>query len=1173
MRLRLLLCCIVSCLVVSRVQAVTFYVTTTADNGAGSLRQAILDAAANGVNTSDFISFNIPQTIFNQRIIYLASPLPPLTSNLIIDGSTQPGEKFAVTDAKICIMKDDYAPDFTLFNITNAQNVSIFGLYMVYGYQAGIFNPPYRSELLYAISLSNAFNIEIGAPGKGNVINGYDYGIYSFSDSCRNIRIQSNYIGQGLYYTDVSRDIAPVVLPVVAAIHMINAKDVLIGGATPAEGNVIKANRAIGLNASTTNCGFIRIENNVIGKFYDRTTVLGGGDIHCPTCLNVHIGHNQYLGPTTFPKLDYDVSIINNDIPTSLGVDRLGNRFFIKGNKFVIPAAAAVYTSTEAKLIISNCESGIIGGPATAEANTFQHGGSLGIYAIAAYENVAVQISENVFECNQKFGSPIVVTSNRTLVPFVRIDQRTATQVSGIATPNCNIELFYDDDCTACEGRVFLGSTTSDALGNWSFTGPITGGVVATATTGLGATGEFSVPEADISNVVYTYPACGQSNGSITGIQIVGGNGGMWRDLNGNVVSNSVDLLNARAGSYIFFAKLGDNCMRFGGFFELKNASTVIADTTYKILTNPSCGRNNGSIERIALYPFTHGVIEWQNDRGQIIPGGEFSAPFAAVRNLYPGRYRLFIRDTTGNGCNDSTFFYELTNPFGPALDTNSVVISPATCGATNGSITNLTLTQMANDPFLEWIDSLNRRVGNSLDLVNQPPGKYRLKFRDASGCDTTYTPEFIIPEVKMQLDSSQLLITKSGCMQNNGSIRGMLSAGASRYRWTNTANGNVVGNAADLLNVAPGTYQLEAFTNGGCSVQSNLYTITVADPPTIAVTNVSVRMAHCNQDNGFIQINGFNDNPAFFTFHWLRDSVTNLGMGSQVGNIGPGRYQLIATDTNGCQKQVYAATITQLPMPSIDVRQLMIAPDTCERSVGSITGVAVRDADGPQYKWLNATTQEVGQQITLRNIPAGQYYLEVTDALQCMITSPVFTVGNISKQLAPPVYTNITVPKGLPFFLEPAVAGAGNYIIYDVQVGGTALQQSGTGRFELPGMQNDATYYIEFQQGNCSSTRVPVEVKVVDESRVLLPNAFSPNGDGLNDTWGIQVFGIIKLGVLRVFNRWGQVVFETTDPARRWNGTINGTPLPIGTYYYVLKAVDHLGKPISQNGPVLILR
>src|SRR5688500_15052236 len=291
----LLMCCICSCFMATRVYGQTIIVSSTADSGPGSLREAILVCTGNGNAVTDYIHFNIPQNIFNQRFINLLTPLPALPPNLVIDGTTQPGESFGSTQAKICIRKVDYAPDFTLFNITGVRNVKIYGIYMFYGYTDGIFNPPYRSQDLFAIKLSNAFDIEIGAAGKGNVINGYNYAIYSVSDSCRNIRIQGNYIGQGQYYQDYTLDVDEVIQPTIAGIEMLNAKDVLIGGPNAADGNLITANRAVHLDSRyATGNGFIHIENNVFGKYYDRTRILGGQDTYMP---NLFIGDNfQYFG-------------------------------------------------------------------------------------------------------------------------------------------------------------------------------------------------------------------------------------------------------------------------------------------------------------------------------------------------------------------------------------------------------------------------------------------------------------------------------------------------------------------------------------------------------------------------------------------------------------------------------------------------------------------------------------------------------------------------------------------------------------------------------------------------------------------------------------------------------------------------------------------------------------
>jgi len=104
------------------------------------------------------------------------------------------------------------------------------------------------------------------------------------------------------------------------------------------------------------------------------------------------------------------------------------------------------------------------------------------------------------------------------------------------------------------------------------------------------------------------------------------------------------------------------------------------------------------------------------------------------------------------------------------------------------------------------------------------------------------------------------------------------------------------------------------------------------------------------------------------------------------------------------------------------------------------------------------------------------------------------------------------------------------------------------------------------------------IEVKY--DFAIYIPNSFTPNGDDLNDT-----FGPIGIGVkntpntysMKIFNRWGQLVFETTDFFNRWNGTpsnINGGEIsPNGVYSYVIELEDVLGKKHKYVGIVNVLR
>jgi gliding motility-associated-like protein len=75
--------------------------------------------------------------------------------------------------------------------------------------------------------------------------------------------------------------------------------------------------------------------------------------------------------------------------------------------------------------------------------------------------------------------------------------------------------------------------------------------------------------------------------------------------------------------------------------------------------------------------------------------------------------------------------------------------------------------------------------------------------------------------------------------------------------------------------------------------------------------------------------------------------------------------------------------------------------------------------------------------------------------------------------------------------------------------------------------------------------------------------NAFSPNGDGIHDRWIIKNIATYDKGVVQVFNRWGQLLFQSTGYKSPWDGTSKGNPLPSGTYYYII-APGEGRKPVA---------
>ncbi|HEY1032850.1 MAG TPA: gliding motility-associated C-terminal domain-containing protein [Flavipsychrobacter sp.] len=99
------------------------------------------------------------------------------------------------------------------------------------------------------------------------------------------------------------------------------------------------------------------------------------------------------------------------------------------------------------------------------------------------------------------------------------------------------------------------------------------------------------------------------------------------------------------------------------------------------------------------------------------------------------------------------------------------------------------------------------------------------------------------------------------------------------------------------------------------------------------------------------------------------------------------------------------------------------------------------------------------------------------------------------------------------------------------------------------------------------------VDVKIPSTCYVAdIPNAFSPNGDGRNDVLYVRGENIDDM-VLRIYNRWGQVVFETRDATKGWDGTYNGDAAPMETYAYTLSVMFPNGQVFQKQGNITLLR
>jgi len=111
-------------------------------------------------------------------------------------------------------------------------------------------------------------------------------------------------------------------------------------------------------------------------------------------------------------------------------------------------------------------------------------------------------------------------------------------------------------------------------------------------------------------------------------------------------------------------------------------------------------------------------------------------------------------------------------------------------------------------------------------------------------------------------------------------------------------------------------------------------------------------------------------------------------------------------------------------------------------------------------------------------------------------------------------------------------------------------------------------TVVVTSSQGCVSSDIVIVTVV----ANITFPNGISPNGDGANDEWIIDNIELFPNSMVEVYNRWGELLFQSKGYVEKWKGVYKGKPLPIGTYYYIINLNDALFPDVF-TGPITVLR
>lgn len=424
-----------------------------------------------------------------------------------------------------------------------------------------------------------------------------------------------------------------------------------------------------------------------------------------------------------------------------------------------------------------------------------------------------------------------------------------------------------------------------------------------------GHTSTVSEPSFDDSKIKVTDPTCGLLNGSITGITVQGAESFFWIKTFNNsrdTVSKTIDLLNAGPGDYSLYAvpatlTNGASISRYTTITLIDRSPKVISD--YSNISNPSCGQFSGIISGVFVTNGSPSVMSfWKNEAGDTISETSY------IDRLPAGSFKYYAIDTL-QGCRDSSVLFTLVNTTGPTLKTAGVNIHAATCLNTrDGSILNITAENVTGTAFAQWISEAGVVVSSSLALQQVPAGKYRLKYKDQSRCDTILTPWFTIPYQNTPVNTSTLQYEKQDafCGLANGNFHVLNFPNAANYtfQWIDSAAAGYpsAGTTLQLNQVSKGNYYLTATSAAGCRQTVAHAVIDTLTQPRIQQRPVIANDV-CNGSTGSItgvSVTAGTGKPPF-RYQWYNAQQSEIAATQNLINVTAGDYNLEVKDNNGC--------------------------------------------------------------------------------------------------------------------------------------------------------------------------------------------------------------------------------------------------------------------------------
>ncbi|MBN4061750.1 gliding motility-associated C-terminal domain-containing protein [Bacteroidales bacterium AH-315-I05] len=490
--------------------------------------------------------------------------------------------------------------------------------------------------------------------------------------------------------------------------------------------------------------------------------------------------------------------------------------------------------------------------------------------------------------------------------------------------------------------------------------------------------------------------------------------------------------------------------------------------------------------------------------------------------SLSSGAYIVTVTDD--NGCTD-TASITVSQPTAYSISSSSSDVT--TCGGSDGLAT--VSVSGATSPYsYSWSNSQSDSTAMGL-----AGGSYSVTISDANNCDTTIS--FTIDEPTPPTVTTS---TSDAICGLNGSAVANPSGGTLpyAYAWDDSNNQST----QTSTGLTPGIYTVILTDSLSCS---DTATATVGDNTSLTIT-VSSDTSICAGDTVILTASGGS------AYSWSTNDTTASISENPTSNI---TYIVTVTEGITCSESD-SITVSIIALPTVSISG---QTSVC---VGSSTTLTASTTNASGLTW---STSSIDSSITVSPLSDANYSVTVTG-----------TCGSSSD-------TTIVSVLSLP------IANAGNDTLVDED---EIIQLNGSGGVSyswspITGLDNQnianptaimeetTTYILTVVDSNGCTNIDTVVISVTPiPAYYFVPNIFSPNGDGQNDELKVEGKDLTDIH-LRIFDRWGEMVFETLDQNTSWNGTYNGKEMNTAVFIYVFDAtVD--GQPIpTQQGTVTLMR